>query len=121
MNAHTQGDLLGDQPSFPLLTAQELEPICRSPAMGAFMARRLEQLLKHGHSPAGDMANPVDHLLREARARIDHALEWLGHGNQYCPPVRLDQVLRKVELAGALLLAAHDRISATAPTEGIVE
>lgn len=108
----TKHDVFDTQGDLPLVSAADLDPVCRSPALGAFVARRIEQRIRFGHSPAGDLANPVDKLLREARARIDHALEWIGHNADHCPPGRIDDVLLKIELSGALLLAAHDRVSA---------
>ena len=100
------------QGSFAMVTAADLDPVCRSGAIGAFLSRRLEQRIRWGHSPADDLRHPVDHLPREAMARLVHVLEELGRGRGDAPADRRDIVLRKIEIAGALLMAAHDRISA---------
>ncbi|HEV2746298.1 MAG TPA: hypothetical protein VGW34_03245 [Allosphingosinicella sp.] len=93
----------------------EIAAIIASPAADAFVGRRVEQLVRHGHGPAGDAARALHELPGKARdyvaAAVDH--------------VRFDQgepiagrnaqraiALRQIETAGALLLAAHDRIRA---------
>lgn len=108
------------QESFAMVTAQDLAAICGSPAIGAFLARRLEQRVRFNHTPEGDMAHGLDHLPRAALARIQYALDYLGREEMTMRPERRDQVLRYLEVAGALLMAAHDRISA-APIAGANE
>ena len=96
----------------PVAAAVQAEPsdrmdavreICASPALAAFLAKRIEQLARHGHSPAGDRAGPLDRLPREALERVRHALDRLSpEGGD------LDYAIAKIEIAGACLAAAWD-------------
>ncbi|HYD38083.1 MAG TPA: hypothetical protein VEA60_10740 [Allosphingosinicella sp.] len=90
----------------------DLSAIFRSPAPAAFLDARVDQLLRHGHSPAGDLEAPLDRLVRAADERLRHALEKLSPAGG-----DLAYALRKVEIAGACLLAAHDQLSARLAAE----
>lgn len=107
-----QSKIDADQAAFAMITDRDLAPICRSAALGGFIARRIEQLIKWGHSPETDRDHSVDFLVRQAVARLTDVLDILGKGRSDCPPERRDQLLRKIEVAGALLMAEHDLISA---------
>lgn len=98
-------------------TGDELKALWISPALGAFIHRRLEQLMSWGHTPASDLAQPVDQLVRHARDRLTSFLEITGHGRMNLPAEHRAMLIRKIEIAGALLLAAHDRIRAEVPDE----
>lgn len=76
-----------------------------SPAIAAFVQRRAEQILRHGHSRAADRDRPAAHLVAQAKARLADAID---HADS---PEGRAIALRKIEIAGALLMAAHDRIS----------
>jgi hypothetical protein len=87
--------------------------IVASAAQGAFTRRRIEQLLERGHSPASDRDKPLDHLPRQALTRIRDAIDKLGSegGN-------LEYAKKKIEVAGACLLAAWDAIEAARKERG---
>jgi hypothetical protein len=91
----------------PAIDAGAVQELLGSPALTAFLQRRLEQLVKHGHSPAADRAQPLDRLPHQALTRVKDAIDKLGPGGG-----DLDYALRKIEIAGACLAAAWDAISA---------
>jgi hypothetical protein len=91
---------------FPPPSGAQLVAIAMGPAAAAFAARRLDQLLKQGHSLAADLEQPLDHLIRQAQPRMSAALDLLGRAD------RLPEAMVKIEIIGALLLAAHDRVRA---------
>lgn len=84
----------------------EIRAIVASPAAAAAVAKRLEQYERHGHCPTRDRERPLDRLVREADRRLRDALDRLGpEGGD------LDYALKKIEIATACLLAAHDLLS----------
>lgn len=87
-----------------------LSAIWSSPAIPAFLDVRAEQLLRYGHSPAADRAAPRDKLLRAAADRLRAALEKADTDPAYA--------LRKIAIAGACLIAAHDRIAGELAEKG---
>jgi hypothetical protein len=84
-------------------------------AARAVAARRIEQIVKHGHTRESDRDREPDRLLREAEKRLHDARDRLA-----CPDGRAT-ALRKIEIAAAMLLALHDKLSAEVvlqPREG---
>ncbi|HEY0149882.1 MAG TPA: hypothetical protein VGB70_12875 [Allosphingosinicella sp.] len=111
MNAETpfvQSTTLNDSPLPRLLDLDELINAVSGPAVRAAIDRRIEQAVKHGHSRAADLRLPVKQLVKEARDRLNAALELLDSVSLE----RRQQALLKVEIALGLGLAAHDRVSA---------
>jgi hypothetical protein len=84
----------------------EIHNALGGPALAAFAHRRLEQLLKHGHTREADLALPAGQLLRQALPRIHDAIDRAGCADG------IEVALAKVAIAGGLLAAAWDRISA---------
>lgn len=89
-----------------------LAKLWASPAIVAFIHRRLEQMAKFGHTIEADLASPVDRLPRQAMQRVHDVVETLGRDTAHVARDQREAMLRKIEVAGALLLAAHDRIRA---------
>ncbi|WP_225205062.1 hypothetical protein [Novosphingobium huizhouense] len=79
-------------------------------AMARVMARRMDQVARHGHAPDKDLKLPLHVLPEHARAYLVAALEDIqfagrtGKGRQHA--------LSNLERAGAMILAAMDRIQA---------
>lgn len=115
MNAERQPSPDQAQPLLPLAMHEFIVEILQSSAVAAFAGRRVEQIIHYGHTDDGDLA--LDHLVREARARLDHTLDILGRGRTTMPPHRREQILRKIEIAGGLLIAAYEQLAA-APIAG---
>jgi hypothetical protein len=90
--------------------ADPLAAVCASPAAAAIVARRVEQLTRHGHSPARDAELPLHELAEKAKLYLVDALDYLRRNRP--DPDDLAIALRKLEHAGALLIASHDRVSA---------
>lgn len=67
------------------------------------MAERTRQVNQFGHTLTEDAARPMEHLLREARAQLDGAMDY----TQFRHLVRAQAYIVR---AGAMLLAAFDRI-----------
>ncbi len=101
-----------EQPFLPLALHEHVEMILGGPAVTAFAECRAEQMLRFGHSRENDLALPVDHLVREAGDRLISFTEITGRQCERLPPARRAMLIRKVEIAGALLIAAHDRLLA---------
>lgn len=98
------------QPTTVPITTADFASLRDSKALSAFIIRRMEQLTRYGHSPVKDLQLPLCTLPREAYGRIQGAIDHIGYGADPTAE-RLGHALRNIETAGALLLAAHDRIS----------
>lgn len=90
-----------------ILTASK---IIASPSLGAFLSMRVHQATKHGHTPEADLDRDPLLIARGARDRVRAACELLD--GREPPPKRIEDALKKVETAGAMLLALHDRLHA---------
>lgn len=101
------------QPFLPLALHEHVELILGSAAVRAFAEARAVQMLKHGHTPAQDLDRGIDFLVREARERLTCYLDYAGFGRMTPAPERHDQLLRYLDKAGGLLIAARDRHLAT--------
>lgn len=88
----------------------EIASLLASPSVDAFQRRRVEQLVVHGHTREADRKLPLDRLIRAARDRLTDALDRLGHDADRLPPAHADIILRKVEIAGALLFSGHEKL-----------
>jgi hypothetical protein len=95
------------KPDIPPERFAAVAQLWNSPAIGQFINRRVEQLIRYGHLPDGDVQLPLDELIRKALPYASDALDIArGQGGRD----NLPYALAKLEKAGALLLAAHDRI-----------
>lgn len=72
-------------------------------AMERMMAKRMEQVVKYGHSLSADAQLPLAHLLREARTELTGALD-------YTQFRQLERAQDLIVATGAFLLAAYDRL-----------
>lgn len=93
-------------PDFLKLLAQ----IYSSPALGGMLNRRVDQAVKHGHTPAADLLRSPYAIARACRDRVDGAIERLS--GREPNRERLEIALRYAETAGAVAMALHDRIRA---------
>lgn len=101
------------QVTVPVGSLDGLREVVTSGALAAFEARRIDQLLKHGHTPARDRELALDYLPRQALVRVKDALDYLaGKGGD------LDPALVKIEIAGACLAAAWDVVMAAKREQG---
>jgi len=101
------------QAMLPLALHEHVELIRSGAAVTAFAERRAEQMLRFGHSPDADLGRTIDYLVREAMSRLHAFVDITGKGRLMAPPpARRDMLIRKVEIAGALLFAAYDRLHA---------
>ena len=108
----------GAQPgTAAVLDPATLAAIGGSPAIAAFIHRRLEQAVRHGHSPAKDRDQPPFWLPREAHSRLVAVLDEIGRdqGGPARSPDHLARrriALKRLEIAGALMMAGHDVLRA---------
>jgi hypothetical protein len=93
----------------PLALADELHRILASRSIEAMLGRRVEQLVNYGHSSTGDLERSPASIVGKALSRIRDAHELLI-GNP--SPDQTAAALTKIEIAGALLMAGHDRLRA---------
>lgn len=108
-----------EQTLLPLALHEHIEMIRMSDAVTAFCQRRAEQMLPPwNHTPEGDLERTIDFLVREARGRLHAFVDITGKNAMMAPPPeRRDMLIRKVEIAGALLLAAWVRLHAAPPAD----
>lgn len=99
------------EPKHVTITTNDFAFLRDSKALSAFVIRRMEQLTRYGHSPSKDLQLPLHTLPREAYGRVQASLDHIGWDGAHSAE-KLNHALRNIEIAGALLLAAHDRISA---------
>jgi hypothetical protein len=100
-------------PLLPLTLPEHVELVLASNALRAFAAARAAQILDHGHSADQDLLNDVSYLVRQAKGRLVAYLDYVPPGMMNAPPGRIDQLLKYIDKAGALLLAARERLLAT--------
>jgi hypothetical protein len=90
-----------------------IQAIVASGAAGAFNQRRIEQLLRFGHSPDSDQERPLAHLPHKAIKYLADACDLLGHSDGSTVEAdRIGFALIKIEKAGALVMSAFDILSA---------
>lgn len=89
----------------PLASADELRALVTSPAVRAVLEKRIEQVVKHGHTAESDARLALEKLPQEARSRTLMAIEVL-HGEHRNLPVARN----RLATAAAQLLAAIDRL-----------
>lgn len=99
------------EPLLPLAMAEHVELILASPSIRAFAEKRAQQMLQHGHKPEDDALLTIDRLVEYAAEACVAFLERTPRFQLMdAPPEILDLLLRKIDMAGALLLAARDRL-----------
>lgn len=89
----------------PLASADELATIVAGAATRAVLEARIEQVVKHGHTPAADADLPLKQLPANARSMIIDTLDLLEG-----PHRNLVVARRRLAKACAMLLAAIDRV-----------
>lgn len=90
----------------PLASAEELVAIVTAASVRAMLEARIDQVVKHGHTPEQDANLPLKILPCHARSSIVDTLDLLDRG----PRQNLHVARRRLAKAGAILLAAIDRI-----------
>lgn len=90
----------------PLASTDQLLALIQGPAMRAVIEARIEQVVKHGHTPEGDADRPLRLLPNNARQMILDTLDLLDPGGRQ----NLVVGRRRLARAAALLLAAIDRV-----------
>lgn len=103
--------LTAAQQPLPMVTIEDLRAVLTSRALAAFTAARAEAALAWGHTPATDAAEPCDLLLLKAMQRMKDAADFFDRHNHRVPPGKRDAAMRKIERAGAMLLALWDRVA----------
>ena len=91
----------------PLARSDEILAAIQGPAIRAVLEKRIEQIIKHGHTADGDFMMPLPRLGKEARDRLMMAGDCL-----YGEKRNLVVARRRAAIAGALVLAFIDRIDA---------
>jgi hypothetical protein len=89
----------------PLASAEELRALVTGPAVRAVLEARIEQVVKHGHTPAKDAELPIKHLPAHARSMIVDTLDLLEG-----PRRNLVVGKKRLAKAAAMLLAAIGRV-----------
>lgn len=108
------------QEALPLAMADHVAIILASPSVRAFAEKRAQQLLEHGHRPEDDALLTIDRLVEFAAEACVAVLERTGRFRLMdAPPEIRDLLLRRIDSAGALLLAARDRILMPPNEEGM--
>lgn len=107
------------QPLLALALPEHVTLVKLSAAVHAFCEQRAVQMLPpFSHTAEADMDRDVDELVRMAAYRLQGYLEIVGRGLRNLPRDRRDTLLRKLDIAGGLLIAARDRAAAIIPEEG---
>lgn len=93
----------------PLARHAELLGAIAGPAVRDVLAKRVQQMVAHGHTLKGDLDLPTGWLVNDARSRLQSALDCIN-----APEPRRDLALarRRVVTALALGLAAIDVLDA---------
>lgn len=97
----------------PLARTDELLLAVSGPAVKAVLEKRIEQMVKFGHTVEGDLDLPLGWLPNDARIRLQSACDAINSGER-----NLQLARRRVVTAAALCLAAIDVIDATINAEG---
>lgn len=92
----------------PLSRADELLAILQGPALRAGLEARIEQIVKHGHTPESDVMLPMLMLAHRTREMLDAAADLLPKGDRRNLEVAKKRAARVIALASALF----DRIEA---------
>lgn len=93
------------QSDAPIGDADDLVAIVTGPALKAVVLARVEQVAKHGHTPARDADLPIKHLPHHARSMIIDTVDLLEG-----PHRNLVVARRRLAKAAAMLMAAVDRV-----------
>lgn len=101
------------EPLLPLTLAEHVELAATSPALRAFAEKRAEQMVRFGHGYEKDLQGGLGDLVRLAHYKLSCFLDYAPAGVMTPPPERFDQLLRYIDVAGALLIAARERYHAT--------
>lgn len=108
----------GGQTMLLLALHEHVEMILAGEAVRAFAEVRASQMLEHGHRPEDDLKLTIDYLPRAALSRLNAFVERTGRDRHMTPPPEQREILlRYIDKAGALLLAARDRLLAEPPPE----
>jgi hypothetical protein len=91
----------------PLARTDELLAAIAGSAVKAVLEARIEQILKHGHSPEADAELTLKYLPHHARSMIIDAVDLLQESG---PHRNLVVGRRRLAKAAAMLLAAIDRV-----------
>lgn len=107
-----------EQTLLPLALHEHVEMILASDAVRAFAAARADQILCFGHRPENDLDHTIDYLPRAALSRLNAFVERTGRDRHMTPPSEQRGILlRYIDKAGALLLAARERLLAEPASE----
>jgi hypothetical protein len=90
----------------PLARAEDLRSAVTSAAVRQVLEMRLEQIVKHGHTPERDAELAMRHLPANARSMIIDSMDLLEG-----PHRNLVVAKRRLAKAAAMLIAAIDRVS----------
>lgn len=97
---------------------RRVEMILAGDAVRAFAEVRASQMLDHGHRPEDDLTHTIDYLPRQALSRLNAFVERTGRDHYLVPPAEQAEILlRYIDKAGALLIAARERLLAV-PVDG---
>lgn len=103
------------EPLLPLALDEHIAVIRSSPAIDAIARKRAVQILAHGHTPEADLDKPPAELAREAKARLHAFLDYMPVKQMNLPAARREQLLRYIEVSGALLVALWERCQVEVP------
>lgn len=100
----------------PLALHEHVELILASDSIRAFAEKRAQQMLTHGHRPEDDALLTIDRLVEFAAEYCVAYLEKTGRFRLMNAPLEIrGMLLRRIDAAGALLLAARDRLLVDVP------
>lgn len=88
-----------------------LEAALASQAIADVHARRLEQITKHGHTPAIDALQPLSVMVRKVGQYAGNAMDHCGYGDHVSAD-RLAYARKHLVTSAALTIAIIDRIDA---------
>jgi hypothetical protein len=103
------------EPLLPLPLEEHVAAIKAGGAVDAFARKRAVQIVTHGHTPEADLEKSIAVLAHEVKARLNAFTEIMPIGRMNLPPLRRDQCIRYVEIAGGILIALWDRCQVEVP------
>jgi hypothetical protein len=107
-----------NQPLLPLTFTDHVRLIKDGRAIDAFARRRAGAIASHGHSAEADLAKCPGQLASEVHWRMAAFIDVMGrYGRMNMPRGRRVELLRRVETAGAMLIALWDRLQVEVPEE----
>lgn len=95
----------------PAAIAAALDAAMRSGAVAEVNARRLEQITRHGHTPAMDARKSLGQLMRIMSDHVSGAMDHAGYSD-HPHADRLRIARTRIITAAAMALAIIDRIDA---------